>query len=403
MDKSDYALQENMQRIKHKVIVMSGKGGVGKSTVCVNLAYYAALQGYKVGLVDVDIHGPSVAKMTGIEGKRIMSDADGKVLPIEAHANFHVISIASMLESPDDPIIWRGPAKMGAIKQFLADVEWPELDILFVDCPPGTGDEPLSVIQLIGDVTGAVIVTTPQQVSLLDVRKSINFAKKLSLPVLGIVENMSGFVCPHCDEEIDIFKKNGASDTAKDFGIEVLGNIPIDSNVVTASDDGKPFVYHYSKTKAGEAMNAIGDKLVSKLPEVAAKNNAGSDIKIVAMPIEDGKLNEHFGHAESFAFFTIKNSNVVKREDKTPPPHEHGVIPNWLYENKVDTIIVNGIGQGAIDILNQKKITVIRGVTPNAAEIVIEEFIADKLFDQDVSCNHNHGSHSCGGGGCGSH
>ena len=231
-------LQENLNKMKHKIVVMSGKGGVGKSTVSVNLAYYLASQGKKVGLLDVDVHGPSIAKMTGIDGVRLTANENGRPIPIQVptQPNLYVVTVASILESPDDPVIWRGPAKNGVIRQFLEDVCWPELDFLIVDCPPGTGDEPLSVIQTIGDVTGTVIVSTPQQVALLDVRKSLKFAGLLNLPVLGIVENMSGFVCPCCGETVDIFKTDGTIETAKDFGTEVLGKIPLDPQVVNATD-----------------------------------------------------------------------------------------------------------------------------------------------------------------------
>ncbi|HBD95288.1 MAG: hypothetical protein A2015_16150 [Spirochaetes bacterium GWF1_31_7] len=400
MDNNDLLLRENMERIKHKIIVMSGKGGVGKSTVCVNLAYYAALQGHKVGVLDVDIHGPSVAKMTGIEGRRIVGDEDGKVRPIEAISNFFVVSIASMLESPDDPIILRGPAKMGAIKQFLSEIVWPELDYLFIDCPPGTGDEPLSVIQLIGDVTGAVIVSTPQQISLLDVRKSLNFAKKLDLPVLGIIENMSGFICPTCNTNHDIFKSNGTAQSGIDFGVEILGKIPIDPNIVTSSDDGKPFVYHYAKTKAGEEVNKIGEKLLNKIPDVktkkqdTTKKEENNMSKIVALPLDNGILSEHFGHADKFVFFTLNGTKIESKTEKTPPPHQPGIIPAWLKEENANVVIVNGIGQAAVNIFNSHGIEVIRGVDCLTDEEVIKNFIENNLTDREVSCNHDQ-HHDC--------
>lgn len=265
LDKLDFMLMENMQKIKNKVIVMSGKGGVGKSTISVNLAYAIALQGRCVGILDIDIHGPSIAKMTGIEGKYLYPDENGKIRPIEAIHNIHIISIGNMLENNDDPIIWRGPAKIGVIRDFLSEIMWPELDYLIIDCPPGTGDEPLSVIQLIGDVTGSVIVTTPQDVALLDVRKSINFCKKLNVQILGVVENMSGFICPKCGERIDIFKSGGAYKIEKDFNIEILAKIPIEENIVHSADDGKPFVYFYGKTESGKLLNQIAEKIITKI------------------------------------------------------------------------------------------------------------------------------------------
>ncbi|MBN1353908.1 MAG: Mrp/NBP35 family ATP-binding protein, partial [Candidatus Omnitrophica bacterium] len=193
----DKRLKERMSRIKHKLIVISGKGGVGKTTVAVNLAYGLAVKGNEVGILDVDIHGPNIAKMLGIEGKRLIG-SDAGIEPMEVLPNLKAVSLALLFEDKDQPIIWRGPLKMITIKQFLADVNWGELDYLVVDSPPGTGDEPLSVCQLIPDINGAIVVTTPQDVAILDSRKSVVFAKELKMPVIGIIENMSSFLCPHC-------------------------------------------------------------------------------------------------------------------------------------------------------------------------------------------------------------
>lgn len=258
-------LKDNLSRIKHKIVVISGKGGVGKSTVSVNLAYGLALQGKKVGILDVDIHGPSIAKMLGIENKRLEVSEDGvRAKPIKVVNNLYAITLASMLKSPDDPVIWRGPLKLGAIKQFLSDINWPDLDYLVVDCPPGTGDEPLSAIQTIGKMDGAVIVSTPQDVALLDARKSIRFAEMLNVPVLGLVENMGSFTCPHCGEVIDIFKGTGVEKAAKDFGLDVLGSIPMDPNIVYTGDKGRPYIYDFGKSKGAEAMQQITQKVLEK-------------------------------------------------------------------------------------------------------------------------------------------
>ncbi|MEN6537762.1 MAG: Mrp/NBP35 family ATP-binding protein, partial [Bryobacteraceae bacterium] len=197
-------LEETLRRIKHKIVVLSGKGGVGKSTVAVNLAVSLGLAGNKVGILDVDIHGPSVPKMLHLEDHRLESNGQ-KLIPAEV-GNIKAISIGFLLQGADDAVIWRGPRKAGLIKQFVEEVNWGDLYYLIVDCPPGTGDEPLSVIQALGNTDGAVVVTTPQDVALVDVRKSISFCQQLGLPVLGVIENMSGFVCPHCGEVADIFK-----------------------------------------------------------------------------------------------------------------------------------------------------------------------------------------------------
>ena len=231
-------LIKQMRAIRKKIMVMSGKGGVGKSTVAANLAARLADRGYKVGLLDADIHGPSIPKMFGIEDMRPSVDENG-IVPIQVTENLSVMSIALLVEDRDSPIIWRGPAKMGAIKQFLQEVSWGKLDYLFIDLPPGTGDEPLSIAQLIEKLDGAVVVTTPQDVALLSVRKSLTFASMLKVPVIGIVENMSGMKCPHCNEKIDIYGTGGVEKAAADFNVPVLGELPIDPAIATMEDNGR--------------------------------------------------------------------------------------------------------------------------------------------------------------------
>lgn len=250
------ALAEQLAKIKHKILVLSGKGGVGKSTVAANMAISLALAGKKVGLLDVDIHGPSIPKLLKLEDEPLMSDGT-KIIPSSVGDNLKVMSVGFMLQDKDDAIIWRGPMKYGLIKQFIMDVEWGELDYLVVDSPPGTGDEPLSVIQLIENPDGAVIVTTPQDVAIADVRKSISFCRKVNVKVLGVVENMSGFVCPCCGEKTDIFKSGGGERMAADMGVPFLGRIPIDPNIVEASDSGRPYVYHYAKSEAAKAFEKV--------------------------------------------------------------------------------------------------------------------------------------------------
>lgn len=255
------ALDEQLGKIKHKVLVLSGKGGVGKSTVSANIAISLALAGKKVGLLDVDIHGPSIPRLLKLEGQTLKSDGM-KAVPVQVGDNLKVVSVGFILQNADDAIIWRGPMKFGLIKQFISDVDWGNLDYLIVDSPPGTGDEPLSVIQVMGEVDGAVLVTTPQDLSTADVRKSISFCRKLNIKVLGVLENMSGFACPHCGEHTDIFKSGGGEKMAQDMGVPFLGRIPIDPKIVQASDEGTPYVYHYAKTDAAKAFSeAIGPLL----------------------------------------------------------------------------------------------------------------------------------------------
>ena len=248
----------NLGRIKHKIIVLSGKGGVGKSTVSVNLAFALSEKKYRVGLLDCDIHGPSVPKILGVEEKKPTPSETG-FNPIAVTPHLNVMSMGFLLADNDSPVIWRGPMKMGAIKQFIGDVNWGDLEYLIVDLPPGTGDEPLSIAQLIPQNDGAVIVTTPQDLALVSVRKSINFVKKMNIPVIGIIENMSGFICPHCHKEIDIFKIGGGQKAAKDFGVPFLGKIPLDPNIVVTGDSGEPFLTTNASTEAAKAFVSIVD------------------------------------------------------------------------------------------------------------------------------------------------
>ncbi len=251
-------IREKMLRIKHKILVLSGKGGVGKSTVAANMAVSLALEGKKVGLLDIDVHGPSIPGILNIERQKLESDGE-TIIPVKLSENLKVMSIGFMLDNEDDALIWRGPMKNQVIKQFLKDVDWGELDFLIVDSPPGTGDEPLSVIQMIEDADGAIIVTTPQRVAISDVRKGINFCRKLELPIIGVVENMSGFACPKCGEVTDIFKSGGGEKMSKEMKVPFLGKIPIDPQIVEACDSGKPYIEHFSETQAAIAFrNAIG-------------------------------------------------------------------------------------------------------------------------------------------------
>ena len=240
----DERIARSLARIKQIFIVMSGKGGVGKSTVAINLAVGLSQKGYRVGLMDVDLHGPSTLKMLGLEGKPL-GIAGQQLIPISFSENLKVVSMAALLDSTDTAVIWRGPLKIGAIKQFIADVLWEELDFLIIDSPPGTGDEPLTIAQVI-PAAQAIIVTTPQEVSLLDIRKSITFCRKVNMPVFGVIENMSGLICPHCGKAVDLFSKNGGKTAALDMSVPFLGKIPIKPEIVDSGDKGEPYVLTHS-------------------------------------------------------------------------------------------------------------------------------------------------------------
>lgn len=253
-------VKPTLAKIKHVFVVLSGKGGVGKSTVAVNLAVALAKRGQKVGLLDVDVHGPSVPKILGLQGQRAISDGE-KLLPAEAYG-VKVMSTGLILEKDDEPIVWRGPLKAGVIKQFIGEVRWDELDYLIVDCPPGTGDEPLSVCQLMPDAD-AILVTTPQQVATLDVSKSITFCNQIGIRIAGVIENMSGFTCPHCGEFTPIFKTGGGEALAKRYGLPFLGRLPIATEIGEGGDEGRPIVETVPDSPAAKAFMSVADNLLS--------------------------------------------------------------------------------------------------------------------------------------------
>jgi len=253
MEVEQQQVRLRMSRIKHKILILSGKGGVGKSTVSVNLAISLALAGKKVGLLDIDIHGPSIPKVLNLENARITLDNEN-IIPVEMMNNLKIMSIGFLLRGSSDAVIWRGPMKYKIIKQFLKDVDWGSLDFLIIDSPPGTGDEPLSIVQLLENCTGAIIVTTPQEVALSDVRKGITFCRNLNVNVLGVIENMSGFICPKCGYKTDIFKTGGGEKMAEEMNVPFLGKIPIDPAIVEACDSGKPYIQEYKESQAALAF-----------------------------------------------------------------------------------------------------------------------------------------------------
>jgi len=250
-------IAEKMKKIKHKIMVLSGKGGVGKTTVAVNLAVTLALKGYKVGLLDADIHGPNVPKMLGVQHAKLEVNEKNMIVPVEPVPNLKVISIQMALPQDDLPVIWRGPLKHKAIQQLLDEVEWGDLEFFIVDMPPGTGDESLSVSQLIPDLDGVLIVVTPQEVALLDATKAINFARQLQKKVIGIVENMSG----------EIFGHGGEKKASEKYNVPYIGSIPMDAKIVKCGDEGEPFVMKYPESEAAKAFHEVVDNLLKVLGE----------------------------------------------------------------------------------------------------------------------------------------
>lgn len=272
-------IKERLGHIRNKLLVMSGKGGVGKSSVAVYLAVSLAGKGYRVGLMDVDLHGPSVPRLLGLNGALRPSVHDGKALPARYLPNLEVISIESLLgENKDVATIWRGPLKIGVIRQFISDIDWSDLDFLIIDSPPGTGDEPLTVAQTIPDAK-AVVITTPQEISLADVRKSINFCRQVKMEMLGIVENMSGLRCPHCDKEIDLFGTQGGEMLARKEMIPLLGKLPLDGRVVRNGDAGRPAAVLEGDSPFASAFEGLVREVLRRTGEPEKKDSNKTDPK----------------------------------------------------------------------------------------------------------------------------
>lgn len=377
------ALTARMCRIKRKVIVLSGKGGVGKSTVAVNLAVAAARSGVKTGLLDVDVHGPSVPKLLGLEGTHPDVSA-GSIKPIEAADNLVVMSVGFLLSGADDAVIWRGPMKYTVIRQFLADVDWGDLGLLVVDSPPGTGDEPLSVIQLIENADGAIIVTTPQDLATADVRRSINFCRQLELPVLGVVENMSGFACPKCGEVTDVFGSGGGEKMAGEMGVPFLGRVPIDRQVCRSGEAGTPYA-GLENSPAAAVFHAAAECAAGKGAEKKEDNAMR-----YAVPLVNGTLSAHFGHCEEFAFIDVdaETNDVTSVTKATPPPHEPGVLPEWLSGKGVKIIIAGGMGRRAQGLFAQSGIKVLVGAPEAAPEEIVRAYLDGTLELGTNICDH---------------
>jgi len=394
----DQTIQESLALIKHKFLVMSGKGGVGKTSVAANLAIALSKKGAKVGLMDVDLHGPDIPRMLGLKGLLDIS-ADKRMVPKFYSDNLKVVSMDSLSQDTDKALIWRGPLKMNVIRQFISDAYWGSLDYLIVDSPPGTGDEPLSVAQTIPSAK-AIIVTTPQEVSLADIRKSINFCRTVKMAIFGLIENMSGFVCPHCGESVDLFGTGGGFRTAAAMNVPFLGRIPFDPKMVECGDAGESYMEKYSDSEVTQVYNEIVGKImegsqakasVTKLtprePKEKKDKKEGTDMKI-AIPIAEGRLTAHFGHAAEFVIIHVENQGIGNKEILTPPPHEPGVLPRWLHELGVDVIIAGGMGQRALGLFAESGIKVITGAPNLTPEEIVNQYLGNTLVTRDNVCDH---------------
>ena len=397
----DMEIKERLRHIKNKILVMSGKGGVGKSSVAAYLSVTLAKKGYKVGLMDVDLHGPSIPRMLGLKGSIGPGTQSGKAHPVMHLPNLEVMSIEPLMgENKDAATIWRGPLKIGVIRQFIADIEWMDLDYMIIDSPPGTGDEPLTVAQTIPDAK-ALIVTTPQEISLADVRKSISFCRQVHMEILGLVENMSGLICPHCGKMIDIFKTRGGMLTAKKEGLNLLGSLPFEPEVVSDGDTGSMGFMKKEKLPITQEFNKIVDeivKLTKPKEDLVAKPEKEEDLprrketsegtKVLAVPVSAGKLSSHFGHCEQFAFIETQNGKIIDTKMRIPPAHEPGVLPRWLYEMGTDVAIVGGMGERAQQLLREKGIEVIIGAPMDSPESLANQYLSNTLVAGENVCDH---------------
>jgi len=395
----DIEIKERLHHIKNKILVMSGKGGVGKSSIAAYLSVALAKKGYRVGLMDVDLHGPSIPRMLGLKGSVGPGARGGKAHPVKYIPNMEVISIEALMgEDKDAATIWRGPLKIGVIRQFIADIEWMDLDYMIIDSPPGTGDEPLTVAQTIPDAK-ALIVTTPQEISLADVRKSINFCRKVNMVILGLVENMSGLKCPYCGKIIEIFKTRGGMLTAKKEGLNLLGTLPFEPEVVSKGDTGSMRLLDDNKLSLTRGFNKIVDEIVKltetgaePVPELKKKSpgrkKRSADTKMLVVPVSGGKLSAHFGHCEQFAFIETKNGKITETEMLNPPAHEPGALPRWLHEQGADVAIVGGMGESAQQLLRERGIEVIIGAPMDSPESLANQYLSNTLITGDNVCDH---------------
>ncbi len=257
-------VRENMKGIKHKIVILSGKGGVGKTTVATNLAMSFASRGMKTGILDVDIYGPNVPKLLGLQGRHPTAEGE-KINPVPGPMDLKVMSMGFLLQNPDDAVAWRGPLVAKVIGQFLGDVSWGELDLLVVDLPPGTGDEILSILQQIPDIDGVIIVSTPQEVAVLDARRAIRLVGKMGAPVLGVIENMAEFVCPNCGSVHELFGKGVVKQAAEELGVPYLGRLPFDPRIVSMSDEGTPFIIAQPESNAGRSFTEVVERINERI------------------------------------------------------------------------------------------------------------------------------------------
>lgn len=377
---TDFSVKPHeLSNIKKVIGIVSGKGGVGKSLVTSMLAVSINRRGYKSAVLDADITGPSIPKAFGID-KRVMATEQG-LLPVRSKTGIDIISINLFMEHDTDPVIWRGPILAGTVKQFWTDVIWNNVDFMFIDMPPGTGDVPLTVFQSIA-VDGIIIVTSPQELVSMIVSKAVNMARMMNIPIIGIIENMSYLKCPDCGREIRVFGESNIEKVADKLNIKVLARLPIDPEIASACDKGMI-----------EAIDGDWFDDVVKILENNG-NNGGEKMKI-AVASDREMVAQHFGHCEGFCIFDAENNKIIKSESVPNPGHRPGFLPNFLNDMGVNVIIAGGMGGGAIDIFNEKGIEVITGARGNA-KTAAEQYLQGVLISTGAVCHDHTHQDQCG-------
>jgi len=385
-------------QINKVIAVISGKGGVGKSLVTSMLAVMMKRKGYHTAILDADITGPSIPKAFGVSGMAQGSEAG--LYPMKTSTGIDIISVNLLLENDTDPVIWRGPIIAGAVKQFWTDVIWENVDFMFIDMPPGTGDVPLTVFQSIR-VDGIIIVTSPQELVSMIVSKAVKMAEKMNIPIIGLVENMAYFQCPDCGKDHKIFGDSHIDKIARRHDLEILSVLPLDPELAVASDNGN--IENYE----GERLERIADILEKMLaeeiparkaakpaPAVIIEREGGNELKI-AVASDNNQVAEHFGHCEKFNIYVADNGQIVKDESVPNPGHKPGFLPVFLHEQGVDVIISGGMGGGAIDLFNENNIEVIVGARGDA-RTAAEEYLKGELKSTGSVCHEHQHHDECG-------
>lgn len=378
----------DLSSIRKVIGIVSGKGGVGKSLVTSMLAVTMNRRGHNCAILDADITGPSIPKAFGINQKA--SGSELGLFPIKSKTGIDIMSINLLLENDTDPVVWRGPIIAGTVKQFWTDVIWNDIDYMFIDMPPGTGDVPLTVFQSIA-VDGIIIVTSPQELVSMIVSKAVKMANMMNIPIIGIVENMAYFKCPECDKEYKIFGDSHIEKIAKEYNLDILASMPIDPKLAEACDKG--MIEEFDGVWFDHVAEILEEEEQIENEEQTEKNG-GMKMKI-AVASENNIVTGHFGHCLNFNIFEAENNRIIKSESIPNPGHKPGFLPNFLNEMGVNVIISGGMGGGAVDIFNEKGIEVITGAA-GSAEVAANNYLQGLLMSTGSVC-HDHQHHDeCG-------